>query len=279
MYLLSEAEQAEIFMKLAPLQPHFIRYLLVGGFPELALSKDDKYAQRVLREDIVDKALKRDLPSIYGIRNINDIEKIFLYLCYNSSSIINLETVSKELAGVSRPTVERYIYQLEKANLIYISSPIELGGKKVLKQQNKIYISDAAMRNAVLMNEDIEFDPNELGIIAETVVYKHIKSFYYNMQVQVGYYRENSRGKEIDIVIKTPRHKIMIEVKYREDSDIKENDAIVTMASSEIPNLVITKRETDFGIKEYGDKKIYKIPAYAFLYLLGLAEKFNNINS
>ena len=64
------------------LQPHFIRYLQVGGFPELALSSDDVYAQRILREDIVDKALKRDLPSIYAIRNINDLEKVFLYLYY-----------------------------------------------------------------------------------------------------------------------------------------------------------------------------------------------------
>lgn len=80
-YLKSLQEQTEIFNKLSCLQVHFIRYLQVGGFPELALSSDDLYAQRVLREDIVDKALKRDLPSIYGIRNISDIEKIFLYLC------------------------------------------------------------------------------------------------------------------------------------------------------------------------------------------------------
>ena len=77
-YLKSLQEQTEIFNKLSCLQVHFIRYLQVGGFPELALSSDDLYAQRVLREDIVDKALKRDLPSIYGIRNISDIEKIFL---------------------------------------------------------------------------------------------------------------------------------------------------------------------------------------------------------
>jgi len=75
MYLRSQQEQTDIFNKLSMLQVHFIRYLQVGGFPELALSSDDIYAQRTLREDIVDKALKRDLPSIYGIRNINDIEK------------------------------------------------------------------------------------------------------------------------------------------------------------------------------------------------------------
>ena len=109
LYLRDEREQQDILRKLSALQVHFIRYLQVGGFPELALSKDDLYAQRVLREDIVDKALKRDIPAIYGIRNIADIERIFLYLCYNSSNIINLQTMGKEMDGVSRTTIEKYI--------------------------------------------------------------------------------------------------------------------------------------------------------------------------
>jgi predicted AAA+ superfamily ATPase len=172
-------EQTEIFNKLSCLQVHFIRYLQVGGFPELALSADDVYAQRILREDIVDKALKRDLPSIYGIRNVNDIEKIFLYLCYTSSNIININALTKELDGVSRTTIEKYIQYLESANLIYVSPLINVTGKQILKSQDKIYIADAAMRNAVLMKDDITDDPTELGIIAETAVYKHVKAFYY----------------------------------------------------------------------------------------------------
>ena len=70
-------EQNDIMNKLSFLQTHFIRYLQVGGFPELALSNNDLYAQRILREDIVDKAIKRDLPSIYSIGNKNDMEKFF----------------------------------------------------------------------------------------------------------------------------------------------------------------------------------------------------------
>ena len=97
LYLLDIKQQTEIMHKLEFLQSHFIRYLQIGGFPELAISKDDIYSQRILREDIVDKAIKRDLPSIYNIRNVNDVEKVFLYLCYNSSNIINLQAICKEL--------------------------------------------------------------------------------------------------------------------------------------------------------------------------------------
>lgn len=274
LYLRPQKEQIDIFNKLSILQVHFVRYLQVGGFPELALSSDDIYAQRILREDIVDKALKRDLPSIYGIRNIADIEKIFLYLCFTSSNIINIQAVSKELDGVSRTTVEKYIDYLESANLIYVSPMVNIGSKQALKTQNKIYVADAAVRNAVLMKDDITNDPTELGIIAETAVYKHIKAFYYDDAITIGYYRGGSKEKEIDIVVDSKRFKpILIEVKYREHASISQNEAIVEMATENCPNIVITKKANDFGLCEYGEKRIYRIPAPAFLYLLGFVER------
>lgn len=274
LYLLDTKEQSDIVNKLSFLQAHFIRYLQVGGFPELALSKDDVYAQRILREDIVDKALKRDLPSLYAIRNVSDIEKVFLYLCYNSSNIINMNTICKELQ-VSRNTLEKYILYLEGANLIYISPLVNVGPKQILKSQDKIYIADAALRNAVLMKDDITNDAVELGIIAETAVYKHIKAFNYKTVTKVGYYRGGDKDKEIDIVVEYAKEKepIMIEVKYREDSSIPEKDMVVQLSTNERPNLVITKRTDDFGIQTYENgKRIYKIPAPVFLYLLGYVE-------
>ncbi len=274
LYLLDTKEQSDIVNKLSFLQAHFIRYLQVGGFPELALSKDDVYAQRILREDIVDKALKRDLPSLYAIRNVSDIEKVFLYLCYNSSNIINMNTICKELQ-VSRNTLEKYILYLEGANLIYISPLVNVGPKQILKSQDKIYIADAALRNAVLMKDDITNDAVELGIIAETAVYKHIKAFNYKTVTKVGYYRGGDKDKEIDIVVEYAKEKepIMIEVKYREDSSIPEKDMVVQLSTNERPNLVITKRTGDLGIQTYENgKRIYKIPAPVFLYLLGYVE-------
>ena len=42
-------------MQLSKVQNHFNRYLLVGGFPELALSDNDIMAQQIMREYVVDK--------------------------------------------------------------------------------------------------------------------------------------------------------------------------------------------------------------------------------
>ncbi|HHW22933.1 MAG TPA: ATP-binding protein [Clostridiaceae bacterium] len=278
---LNKKTQTEIMNLLAPLQKHFTRYLAVGGFPELVLSNDDFGSQRILREDVVDKVLKRDIPSLFNIRNSAVLEKVFLHLCFHSSNIINTSTISKELDGTPRATIDNYIEFLERSNLIYRSMPVELAGKMILKAVPKIYISDAAIRNAVLMQniDDMISDPNEMGLIAETAVYKHLASFYYPSQAKVGYYRKPGQiSKEIDIVVDYPTGKILIEVKYRENPVIKADDAIAELANSEkdkiLAAIVVTKTSDSYGILPYKSKvPVYMIPAYAFLYLLGHSEE------
>ncbi len=265
-----------LMTKLSGLQKHFNRYLQVGGFPELALSKDDYTAQIIMREDIVDKVLKRDIPALYNIRNSTEMERVFLYICFNSSNIISIEAITKELGSISRVTVEDYIDHLESANLIYRSYPVDLSGKKVLKAKAKIYIADAAIRNAVLMRDDLLTNPDEMGIMVETAIYKHVAAFYYQSTTRVGYYRggKKSEGNEIDIVVDFPSGRIMIEVKYREQASIGERDAIYRSVDQADAAIVVTKKEDDYGIQPtQTEKNLLRIPAFAFLYLLGNAER------
>ena len=272
---MTQQDRTKIMMQLSKVQKHFNRYLQVGGFPELALADNDMLAQQVMREDVVDKVLKRDLPSLYNIRNATELERIFLYLCNVSSEIVSIEAIAKELSGVSRPTVENYIRYLESANLIYQSWPVDMAGKKVLKASPKIYIADAAIRNAVLMDESFLTDPVEMGKIVETAVFKHVAAFYYQLATSVGYYRGGRKNKEIDIVVDYPNIKnILIEVKYRENAPISDDDAISELCGEASAAIIITKNATDYGVHHTkAGKNMIRIPAFAFLYLLGHAEK------
>ena len=262
-------------LQLSKVQNHFSRYLQVGGFPELALADNDILAQQIMREDVVDKVLKRDLPSLYNIRNATELERIFLYLCNVSSEIVSIEAIAKELSGVSRPTVENYIRYLESANLIYQSWPVDMAGKKVLKAKPKIYIADAAIRNAVLMDDSVLTDPTEMGKIVETAVYKHVAAFYYQQATSVGYFRGGKKNKEIDIVVDYPNtQNILIEVKYREGAPIADDDAIVELCEHASAAIVVTKNPEDYGAHDTPQGiQMLRIPAFAFLYLLGHAEK------
>jgi len=259
-----------------PLQKHFNRYITVGGFPELVLSNDDIYSQRILRDDIVDKVLKRDIPALFNIRNVSILEKVFLYLCFNSSNIINYSTMSKELENISLPTLQDYINYLECANLIYISTPINTSGKQTLKAKPKIYIVDSAIRNAVLMKDDILTDSTEMGYVVETTVFRHILSFYYRDNAKVGYYRDSKTDKEIDIVSESAKNRIYIEVKYRENSNVKTDNPLYNIAEKNDRIFIVTKNATDYGImKLENGLALVRIPVYTFLYLIGMEESSN----
>ncbi len=275
MLRMTQQDRTRIMMQLSKVQNHFNRYLQVGGFPELALADNDLLAQQVMREDVVDKVLKRDLPSLYSIRNATELERIFLYLCNVSSEIVSIEAIAKELSGVSRPTVENYIQYLESANLIYQSWPVDMAGKRVLKAKPKIYIADAAIRNAVLMDDSLLTDPVEMGKIVETAVYKHVAAFYYQKATSVGYFRGGKKNKEIDIVVDYYNAgNILIEVKYREGAPISDDDAIAELCTEASAAIVVTKSASDFGVHNTkSGKDMLRIPAFAFLYLLGHAEK------
>lgn len=273
---LPQKQLAELMISLNPLQKHFHHYLLVGGFPEVAQTQDISFAQKIIREDVVDKVIKRDIVSLFNVRNVSEFEKVFLYLCMTSSSIVVQDTIAKEV-GVSRQTISNYLELLEQANLIYSSKPIELKGKKVLKSKPKVYLADPAIRNAVLMlGEEVLTDPIEMGIIIETAVYKNIHTFFYSQHLDIGYYRDGKSQKEIDIVVSFPIGRILIEVKYKHNSTISEKEAIVEWSNDSQTKgaIVVTKNDDDYGItKHETNTSIIRIPAFAFLYLLGQAEK------
>ncbi|KUO77449.1 MAG: AAA family ATPase [Clostridia bacterium BRH_c25] len=279
LYKMGKSDLSELMNKLSPLQQHFNRYLTIGGFPELALSSDDAFSQRMLREDVVDKVIKRDVLTLFNVRNPLQLEKVFLYLCMNSSSIINITTMSKELDGMNKSTLASYIEFLKESNLIYISDPVGVDGKGILKGRSKIYIADAAIRNAVLMLEDVITNQEEMGIMVETAVYKHVAAFYYTTNARVGYYRRvKENEKEVDVVVELPMGRLLCKVKYRENTHVRETDAVIELTNDEKAkvqgSLIITKRAEDYGITSHNTRiPVVKIPAPAFLYLLGNSEK------
>lgn len=196
----------------------------------------------------------------------------------NSTEIFNATTAAKELDNTSVITIDSYIHALEMSNLIYLAKPMDVGSKGALKGKPKIFIADAAIQNAVLMVDDVLSDEKELSAIVETAVYKHIVSFYQGSTAQLGYFRKaKDNRKEVDVVVELPKQKILCEVKYRNNSHIPVTDAIVELCQDENSKVttafLVTKQIDDFGIAKHETATpILRIPAIAFLYLLGKAE-------
>ena len=73
-------EQSEIYQTIAIgtfYITHFHEYLIRGGFLQTAVAGNANQAQKLLREDIIDKALKRDMTAIFGVRLILELEQTF----------------------------------------------------------------------------------------------------------------------------------------------------------------------------------------------------------
>ena len=79
----SEGQSAPFYASphLKELNRHFIDYINFGGYPEVVLSeKMQSNPGRYIKSDIIDKVLLRDLPSLYGVQDVQELNAFFGYL-------------------------------------------------------------------------------------------------------------------------------------------------------------------------------------------------------
>jgi predicted AAA+ superfamily ATPase len=259
------------------LMPLFARYLLVGGFPETAKQDDITTCQRLLREDVVERVLKRDMTALFGIRNVNELEKLFIYLCLHTGGILSVQACASAL-GSTTVTVSNHLNALDQANLVFRLPPAGVAGKTVLKARYKTYLVDAALRNAVLLRgEEIVKNPAEMGTIVETTILRHLVAYYYRDTPEFVYWRDPKTGQEVDVIVRSPAYVLPVEVKYRQDAGIPEDAGMIAYCAQERVKVGywITQAERDFDVNPLpGTRaKLLRIPAHVFTYLLGQAER------
>jgi len=256
------------------LVPHFHEYLLRGGFPETAKVDNITIAQKLLREDIVDKVLKRDMTALYGVRHILDLEKLFLYLCLHDGSILDVKHISESL-GLTRPTINNFLALLESAHLIYRLHPYGYG-KQILKGQDKVYLADAAISGSVLLKgKSLLQDTAKLGVAVETAFFKHVFTRLYQTSVAFSYWREAKTHMEVDIVAEVAGESVPFEVKYA--SSIQGSDLKGIRSFCEQKNLprayVITRELSDFRVvTPVTGTQFLQIPAVLACYWLSKSE-------
>lgn len=251
---------------------HFHEYLIRGGFPQTALVESITQSQKLLREDIVEKVLKRDMTAFFGVRRILELEQMFIFLCMHDGGMLDTTTISKDLA-IAKPTVQNFIDLFESTYLIYKIAPFGYG-KEVLRGKNKLYLRDPAIAPAVLMKgKSILEDPLALSQCVETAVIGHLWSHSASNGARFSYWR-NPKNKEVDFIVEIENGIVPFEVKYQSQ----------LLRSRDVPGLidfckqkeqidrafVLTKAPQDIGLlEEKSFAKYMKIPASLFCYWLG----------
>jgi predicted AAA+ superfamily ATPase len=184
---------------IAALNRAFIDYLNFGGYPEAVLNAQIRQnVQRYLGRDIVDKVLLRDLPSLYGIQDIQELNRLFTTIAYHSGQEISLEGLASS-SGAAKNTISRYLEYLEAAFLIVRVRRVDDSGRTFQRmRQFKAYLTNPSMRAALFapLTEDHE----AMGNMAETAIFS--QWFHSDALSNIHYARWKSgrQDREIDLV-------------------------------------------------------------------------------
>jgi len=192
------------------LNAHFIDYINFGGYPELSLSKEmQQNPGRYVRNDIIDKVLLRDLPSLYGIQDVQELNMLFSTIAYNSGNEFTLDELSIS-SGIAKNTIRKYITYLEAAFLIRVINRIDINAKK-FKRANffKIYLTNPSLRTALF--SPIDADDDFIGNMVETAIFSQ---WSHNTEF-TPYYARWQAG-EVDIVGLNQKQKPLwaVEIKW-----------------------------------------------------------------
>lgn len=179
------------------LNARFIDYLNYGGYPEAVLNKEIRQnREQFIKNDIIDKVLLKDLPSLYGIQKIQDLNLLFSYLAYNAGNEANYQIISEQ-SGINKPTVRKFIEYLESAFLIIKVSSVDDRCKVGARERNfKIYLSNPSMRAALFAPVEPE-DHQLIGMLAECAIYSQWQHAPDSSRLK--YARWRNEG-EVDIV-------------------------------------------------------------------------------
>ncbi len=176
------------------LNSHFTNYINFGGYPEVSLSKEiQSNPGRYIKSDIIDKVLLRDLPSLYGIQDVQELNSLFTTIAFNSGNEFSYDNLASS-SGVSKNTIKKYINYLEAAFLIRTVKRIDLSGKK-FKRANyfKIYLTNPSLRSALF--SPIDSNSEAMGNMVETAIY----SQWFHRYWHTPYYARWKNG-EVDLV-------------------------------------------------------------------------------
>jgi predicted AAA+ superfamily ATPase len=177
----------------------FFHYLNFGGYPEVVLSeKIQSDMGRYIKNDIIDKVLLRDLPSLYGIKDVQELNSFFTYLAYNTGNEFSFDKLGKD-SGIAKEIIKKYLEYLEAAFLIKVIHKIDNNAKKFKRITSfKVYLTNPSLRTA-LFSPIVETD-KETGNMVETAIFSQWMHRE-NLDLKYARWKIGRSEGEVDIVL------------------------------------------------------------------------------
>lgn len=202
------------------LNAEFVNYLNFGGFPEAVMNPAVREnPARFLRQDIVDKVLLKDLPSLYGIADTQELNRFFNMLAYNTSSEVSPENLSKQ-TGIAKTRLQEYLEYLEAAFLIKRVHRIDENARRMQRARTfKVYLTNPSIRAALFGY--VSASDEAMGALAETAVWSQwLHSTSMIQSLHYARWRQGRSDLEIDLVsldTRTQKPRFAVEIKWSDE--------------------------------------------------------------
>ncbi|RLD56021.1 MAG: ATP-binding protein [Bacteroidetes bacterium] len=258
---------------IALLNEHFLKYINYGGYPEIIFSeKLQVNPSRFIKSDIIDKVLLRDLPSLYGIQDVQELNSLFTSIAYNSGQEFSLEALSQASGGVEKNTIKRYIQYLEAAFLIKIVHRIDNNAKRFRRANYfKIYLTNPSLRSALFT--PMQATDKLMGAMVETAIYAQ----WLQREWFEPWYARWTNGRfqgEVDMVGLSPQNfkpLWALETKWsnRYFDNPGELKSIMNFCkSNNIKSALVTTIDKS-GSKNMNELKLHFLPSALYAYTVG----------
>ena len=209
-YPFSFGEFMELYRSVKPEtsnQQCFQAYLLVGGMPYLANLRYVDAPSKQYLHDLFNSVQLKDIVKRNKIRDVDLLERIIAYVIANVGTTFSATSLAKFLKNehrtVAPETILNYIKYCCDAYLFYQMKREDLQGKQVLSSNEKYYIADHGIREAVFGG-----NMREINLTLENIVYLELLRRGY--AVTVG----RTGDKEIDFVCRKRDEKLYVQVAY-----------------------------------------------------------------
>jgi predicted AAA+ superfamily ATPase len=258
----AEGRREYIAPDIDQLNDEFVNYLNYGGFPEAVMNEAVRQdPRRYLRQDIVDKVLQKDLPSLFGISNTQELNRFFNVLAYNTGNEVSPKSLC-ESSNLDHAKLNEFLEYLESAYLVKRVYRIDENARRMKRVTSfKVYLTNPSIRAALF--GPVRADDEAMGRLVETAIWSQwLHSTSVIQALHYARWRQGRTDLEVDLVglkASTQKPWFAVEIKWsdRPAEDWREWRALRELAGQHAlarPPMVTTK--TWQGQAEFDGNKI-----------------------